>query len=94
MNVIRTARGFERIDFRDQYGIECSLQQSSLASPPCVWLGCNDADPRVLLPGKGWTQIEMPSGYIADTRMHLNRKQVKALVARLNRWLEAGTFKR
>ena len=46
MEVRKTDRGFEVIDFNDQYGEECSLQQSSLAiyQPPgtsAVWFGVN-----------------------------------------------------
>lgn len=92
-----TSRGFERIDFKDHYGIECSLQASSLANhanpgTSAVWLGCNDANPRVLVPGEGWQPVKMPADYLADTRMHLNREQVAALIAHLQGWLDADTF--
>ena len=53
-----TARGFERIDFLDAYGVECSLQQSSaiddtergVGNPGSsfVWLGPNNGEPKVL----------------------------------------------
>jgi hypothetical protein len=93
MKVTKTSRGFELIHFKDRNGIECSLQESSLATERALWLGCQNANPRVLVPGQSWQPIPMPAEYIADTRMHLNEKQVKALVAHLNRWLKAGTFK-
>lgn len=32
-------RGFLRLSWRDRYGQHCSLQESSLASEACVWLG-------------------------------------------------------
>ena len=43
-DITTTERGFQIIDFKDRYGFECSLQQSSLAEyePPgtsAVWLG-------------------------------------------------------
>lgn len=37
-----TSRGFERFEFTDRYKNACSLQQSSLATEPAIWLGCND----------------------------------------------------
>lgn len=35
-----TSRGFQRGLFVDRYGAECSIQESSLATESCVWLGC------------------------------------------------------
>lgn len=34
-----TSRGFGRIEFKDYYNGDCALQNSSLNSPHCVWLG-------------------------------------------------------
>ena len=91
--VRKTPRGFKRIDFIDRYDVKCSLQQSSLATEDAIWLGPNDADPRVLVKGDGWKPVPMPADYHANTRMHLNRDQVIALVAHLNAWLKSGSFK-
>lgn len=96
--VSKTSRGFEIVEFKDRYGVGCSLQQSSMAeySTPgisAVWLGCNNANPRILVPGQSWQPVQMPPDYIADTRMHLDRKQVAALIVHLTSWLERGTFK-
>jgi hypothetical protein len=85
-----TSRGFAIISFTDQYGVECSLQKSSLATDDCVWFGCNDANPKVLVHGEGWKPVEMPSQYIANTRMHLNREMVKELLPFLNHFVETG----
>jgi len=38
----KTDRGFVRGDFIDAYGKECSIQESSLASVDCIWLGANE----------------------------------------------------
>lgn len=35
----QTERGFLRVLFTDRYGEVCSLQESSLASEPAIWLG-------------------------------------------------------
>jgi hypothetical protein len=56
MNVTQTERGFDRVEFVDQYGAECSIQQSSAmrgdepfgAGSAMLWIGPNDANPRIL----------------------------------------------
>lgn len=92
-----TSRGFEIVDFKDRNGVSCSLQASSLAEyekpgTSAVWLGCDDADPKILLPGKGWTKVEWLPGTIANTRMHLSRELVAALITHLQAWLDRDTF--
>lgn len=47
MEIRNTERGFEIINFKDEYGLECSLQQSSLADfkqpgSSAIWLGVNN----------------------------------------------------
>ena len=84
----RTDRGFERVEFSDFYGVECSIQQSSLATEDALWLGCNEANPRMLVPGQGWQPVPMPPGdIVSDTRMHLSVPMVKALIKHLQAWL-------
>lgn len=39
MKILPTARGFKYGRFTDKYGSECSIQDSSIASEPCIWLG-------------------------------------------------------
>lgn len=39
MKSFTTNRGFTLITFRDQRGVECSLQKSSAANYNCIWLG-------------------------------------------------------
>lgn len=44
MSTIRNLpRGFARMDFEDRYGKPCSIQDSSLATERCIWLGVNTA---------------------------------------------------
>lgn len=76
----KTARGFALVEFTDINGDSCSLQESSVATQNCIWLGC---DHETLHP-----VTQEPCG----ARMHLDRKLVKQLVTHLNRWLEKGTF--
>jgi len=42
MKVGKTARGFARIDFTDEYGNKCSLQESSWAEKDAIWLGVDE----------------------------------------------------
>lgn len=37
--VEHTGRGFAISKFVDRYGHECSIQDSSIATEPCIWLG-------------------------------------------------------
>jgi hypothetical protein len=97
--VEQTGRGFEVISFVDRNGVACSLQASSLAEyeepgTSAVWLGCIDADPKIFVPNgnPSWRPVEMPEGYIANTRAHLGREQVEALIGHLQSWLDNGTF--
>lgn len=86
----KTNRGFDFMEFTDRYGVVCSLQKSSLATEDCIWLGCCDANPRHLVPGKGWTPIDMPDEYVANTRMHLTQEMVKVLLPYLKKFAETG----
>jgi hypothetical protein len=47
-------------------------------------------EPMIMVPGRGWEKIIMPDGYIGNTRLHLDRDQVKKLVEHLQKWLETG----
>jgi hypothetical protein len=85
-----TPRGFGKIEFTDRYGVACSLQESSLATERAIWLGCNDADPRVCVPGKGWVPVPLPEDAVANTRMHLTQEQVKELLPYLQHFAETG----
>jgi len=60
----KTGRGFLLLKFEDHYGNGCSLQKSSLASEPAVWLGVDDADPKIMasktpLGGVGWVPYKI-----------------------------------
>ena len=108
--VDHTARGFEIIEFDDTYGHKCSLQQSSLAEVEqpgwsAVWLGVDDAEPKImkrdatkhgieLPPGEvsGWMPFPVPDDVQLTTRMHLSHEQVKALIVSLQRWVDCGSF--
>ena len=71
-----TARGFLRADFTDLYDVECSIQESSLATDNAIWLG------RI-----GWYE-EPP--WKRWYWMHLNREQVAMLIPVLEYFVENG----
>jgi len=71
--------------------VKCSIQDSSLATESCIWLGCSDPNPQVCVPGEGWKPIPMPEGDIAiNTRMHLNQEMVQKLLPSLQFFAENG----
>lgn len=80
----KTPRSFECIVFKDRYNTRCSLQQSSIFDDDCanhpgasaVWLGVDKVE----------------SDEMLNTRMHLDRPRVRALVAVLEQWLANGSF--
>lgn len=88
----RTERGFGLIEFRDQKNVECSIQQSSLATDECIWFGCDNADPHYFDPGtdEPWKKLEVPRDTVMNTRMHLNREQVAELIPVLQRFADSG----
>lgn len=89
LKIEQTSRGFNRANFVDKYGIVCSLQESSAADEPCIWLGCNEPNPKQLRYG-GWRDYELPKDVECTTRMHLTREHVKALLPHLIKFVETG----
>ena len=91
-----TQRGFGIVRFRDAGGNACSLQKSSAASDDYVWFGCDEIGLKRFEPYKGWTDVKLendpPFGVLhaANTRMHLSRKQVEALLPHLQRFVKTG----
>lgn len=86
----QTNRGFTTFRFADRNGVECSLQASSIATESCIWLGCNKADPQVMVPGHGWAPVPLPEGTVCCTRMHLTQAQVAELLPALTHFVETG----
>lgn len=87
-----TERGFERGEFTDLYGHQCSIQDSSLATQAAIWLGINDAAPQRCIPGQGWTDVEFPEDTLFHTRMHLSVEHAKTLVKTLQRFIDTGSI--
>jgi hypothetical protein len=97
MDVGKTERGFKRAVFADRNGVECSIQESSIATEHAIWLGCNDADPKMFIPygAPAWQPLTLPElpegGHILfTTRMHLTQEQVLELLPLLQHFAETG----
>lgn len=45
---LKTGRGFPFIAFSDFYNAKCSIQLSSLAEDRAIWVGIDDADPKIM----------------------------------------------
>ena len=86
-----TQRGFRLGEFEDRNGVTCSVQESSIATERCIWLGCDDLGLVHLVPGRGWVPVEnLPPTAQGNTRMHLTRKQVAMLVPVLQHFVDHG----
>ena len=87
----RNVRGFAYAEFADLYGHRASLQKSSLATDDSIWLGINEPDPKILPgDGTGWHPYPLPENVQCNTRMHLSREQVAALLPALILFVETG----
>ena len=73
----QTERGFTRGEFKDRYGAACSIQESSLASEPAIWLGCDH---------ETVDRAGMPCG----ARMHLTQELAAKLIPLLQTFVETG----
>lgn len=96
-----TNRGFRHIEFEDRYDQKCSVQKSSLAFEDAIWLGIEDADPKIMatdarrlgIPTKetvGWIPYHVPDEVLLSTRMHLTRDQVAELLPILQHFVDTG----
>lgn len=86
-----TGREFIRGDFKDGNGVACSIQESSAAEKPYLWLGCNEPNPQQF-PGNGtgWHPYALPDNVHCTTRMHLTQEHAAALIPLLQRFVEHG----
>ena len=90
MQKTKTHRGLALIKFKDNYGVSCRLQKSSLATDHAVWFGVDDPEPKISIPGCGWVPYPIPEEVSIRTRMHLTQKQVKKLIPILQKFCKTG----
>ena len=92
-----TERGFSLGEFKDRYGVSCSIQQSSLATENAIWLGVDDPDPKIMGSkvgkGRGWVKFDIPEDVLLKTRMHLTEEMAVELIDKLQKWVKTGELK-
>lgn len=97
----KTERGFGYYEFEDTNGTKCTLQESSSAMEPKIWLGPSEANPQIMASdakkmgievtaNTGWVPYPVPDEVLMTTRMHLNQEQAKELIKRLEYFVETG----
>lgn len=76
--------------FKDSYGYEVRVQDSSAASEPHCWIFMEPGDPTVCVYNKGHIPAKevFPDREFSSPSPHLNRKQVKKLIKGLQLWLK------
>ncbi len=78
LKIKTTDRGFKYAEFTDLYGSECSIQESSLATEPALWVGVD-------VPFKQYSNLD-------STRMHLTQEMARDLISLLELFVEKGEF--
>ena len=98
----KTERGFSLVKFTDRYGARCAIQKSSLVFEDCIWLGIEDADPKIMASDAiklgidnkgescGWIHFDIPKEVLLNTRMHLTQDMAKELIKELNIFVNTG----
>lgn len=101
MELKTTNRGFAIAEFTDKYGAKCSIQQSASSLQDSIWLGVDDADPKIMATDAkklgietdvkgGWVKYEIPKEVLLATRMHLTQEMVKELLPLLKKFAKTG----
>lgn len=90
-----TGRGFNCYEFTDSYGAECSIQESSSAEEPKIWLGASKIGLQYFIPHQGWQKPNLEELFgtnqiVANNRMHLTRDQVATLLPILEVFVKTG----
>lgn len=90
----KTERGFNLIQFHDDYRELCDIQKSSSAEGDKIWLGIHNVKPMILASktkagGTGWVEYPIPDDVFIQQRMHLTRRQSISLAFKL---LKFGLF--
>lgn len=75
LEIKNDVRGFLYAKFLDRYNAPCSIQESSLATEPALWLGCDTGTHHL---GR------------CMARMHLTQAQVAELMPLLQYFIENG----
>jgi hypothetical protein len=73
----KTNRGFLIGEFKDRYGAECSIQESSLATEACLWLG---------------REKDQNGESLTFGRMHLTQDMARELIPVLRHFARTGAL--
>lgn len=97
-NVKQTGRGFSYNSFKDSYGVECNIQESSImGSEGFIWLGAKEIGLKHFKAYKGWKDVELKDTleehYVANNRMHLSQTKVKEILPSLLSFAKNGEVK-
>jgi hypothetical protein len=105
VEMTKTHRNFDHGSMVDCYGKKISIQDSSSASEPRIWLGLEDY-PIEVLTDKGWKEYPvedlLPDNAVSygngdkhfniANRMHINKEHAKTLVKLLQRFIRTGSI--
>jgi len=95
----KTQRGFPYLTFKDTYGLEAKIQESSSATGSKIWFGPDEPEAKVLVRGQGWKEIDAEkivkekypeSDVLFSSRLHLSIPQAKGLIKILEHFVESG----
>jgi hypothetical protein len=102
MEFIPTPRGFFKGVFKDNYGADCSLQESSAcAEEGYIWFGMHDPELKYFIPNVGWFDVTkedftsfLPKGAqpLLSSRMHLNQSKMENLLPALMFFVKHGNL--
>lgn len=84
-----TERGFSGVKFLDRSNGECSIQDSSLATEPAIWIG---QDNPLVLTQKDHKKVDLSQDYLILGRMHLTQEMVKQILPILTEFAETGNY--
>ena len=77
IEIKQTLRGFLVGEFKDRYGAECTIQESSLATEACIWLGVN---------------TDHNGEAVQFGRMHLTQEMARELIPILRHFARTGSL--
>lgn len=83
-----TERGFAGAIFKDDSGIECSIQQRGDGEAR-IWLGINEPKPRMVRDGK-WVDCSIDVDAYINGRMSLDQKLAAELIPVLQHFVDTG----
>lgn len=89
-----TERGFLRADFIDRNKQECSIQESSIATESCLWLGVDTGKHLIGNSADEWTKEQLEEMNVnCLSRMHLTQEIAGELAKQLAYFAEHGRLK-